>query len=453
MSNRRLQRPLDPDAVKAANEKLWKQYPELEGRKLTMAPEDYKYRKYWVDQYLAAKGKVEEPKPAAPPKRPAEKCDACRKLTAKLISVTFTSDHGLLTDKTDDWKKGGQLFEAKDKREWTEDHSFPISHSRKKKIALTVEFEIGPAGAAPDSGTVTGDGGDDALTFRGAIQLAPGRVSASLTADKELPDRVAALKNKNIRWTVEGSRATAVAGTSGKHTIYVTLDTPKNEGKQEDGVTLKRMDKAVELVAGARSTDPHKIVAHLMAKFEFYTLERDPAVPAKYKHPTYFNHAGGAWPMADFIPQTGECQAIVRFVRGVIKQVGCPGEAVTVVVWSDPNVDGGRKALESEWGKGGGLSGVKKVVDGETWYAALADRNPIRNGQTFRPKQIGLNNFEACLRFEHNGVKKYYGGGAGVYDSPQEVLSAFYALVWVTFDVNAAGNDIITIREIVRRYR
>ena len=449
----RLQRPLDREAVKTANEKLWEQYPELNRRKLTMSREDYKYRNAWVRAYVDAKGKTEEPKPAAPPKRPAEKCDACRKLTAKLISVTFTSDHGLLTDKTDDWKKGGQLFESKDKHEWTKDHSFPISHTKKKKITLTVEFEVTPAGAPPDSGTVTGNGGIGALTFNGSIQLAPGRVAASLTADEELADRVQALKNKSIKWTVRGSRASSEAGTSNKHTIYVTMDTPKNEGKQEDGVTLKRMDKAVELVSAANSTNPHRIVAHLMGMFEFYTLKRNPAVPKKYKHPTYFNTHGGAWPMADFIKQTGECQAIVRFVRGVIKQVGCPGKAETVIVWSDPNVSGGKKALENEWEKGGGLDKVKKKVGGQTWYAALADRNPIRVGQTFTSKQMGLNNFEACLRFEHNKVKKYYGGGAGVYDSPQQVITAFFALVWVTFDVNAAGNNIITIREIVQRYR
>jgi len=52
-------RPLNPQAVKTANEKLWKDHPELKGRKLTMCPEDAAYRKAWVDAYLEAGGEKE----------------------------------------------------------------------------------------------------------------------------------------------------------------------------------------------------------------------------------------------------------------------------------------------------------------------------------------------------------------------------------------------------------
>jgi hypothetical protein len=213
------------------------------------------------------------------------------------------------------------------------------------------------------------------------------------------------------------------------------------------------MKTAVDLVSAAGSIDPHTIVAHVMSLLPYYTLERDPAVPVKFKHPTYFNSIGGAWPMAAFMGQYGECQAIVRFVRGVIKQVGCPGEAKAIVVWSDPDVDGGATALEKEIGKGGGLSSKVKKVGKKKWYAALADRDPVAVGQVFTPKNMGMNNFEACLRFSHGGVTKYYGGGAGIYDSPQEVIKAFYALVWITFETDAVGNDNYRIEEIVYRYR
>ena len=48
---RRLEEPLDPDAVAAADAELAK---ITGGRKLTMDPEDADLRKKWVDAYLAA---------------------------------------------------------------------------------------------------------------------------------------------------------------------------------------------------------------------------------------------------------------------------------------------------------------------------------------------------------------------------------------------------------------
>lgn len=54
MTTRWAKRPLDPDAVQTANEKLWSQFEELGGRKLKMGPKDRSYRKYWMDSYLEA---------------------------------------------------------------------------------------------------------------------------------------------------------------------------------------------------------------------------------------------------------------------------------------------------------------------------------------------------------------------------------------------------------------
>ncbi len=66
--------PLNPDAVKAADEALYKNHPELDGRKLTMGPEDGALRKEWMDSYLAAGGAVDSPKPPSPPPGPTTPC-------------------------------------------------------------------------------------------------------------------------------------------------------------------------------------------------------------------------------------------------------------------------------------------------------------------------------------------------------------------------------------------
>jgi Effector protein len=65
--------PLNPDAVKAADEALYRNHPELNGRKLTMAPtdEESKLRKEWMVSYLAAGGQAKAPDPAAASTPPA----------------------------------------------------------------------------------------------------------------------------------------------------------------------------------------------------------------------------------------------------------------------------------------------------------------------------------------------------------------------------------------------
>ena len=42
---------LDPTAVREANRELWEAYPELNGRLLTMEPEDAGYRVEWMRMY------------------------------------------------------------------------------------------------------------------------------------------------------------------------------------------------------------------------------------------------------------------------------------------------------------------------------------------------------------------------------------------------------------------
>lgn len=92
MSNRRAKLPVDPAANKAANEKLWADNPELKNRKLTMAPEDYKYRKAWMDAYTAAGGAVEGEKAKKPVKNVVKPCEPCKitKVELKVEKVLLT---------------------------------------------------------------------------------------------------------------------------------------------------------------------------------------------------------------------------------------------------------------------------------------------------------------------------------------------------------------------------
>jgi hypothetical protein len=219
------------------------------------------------------------------------------------------------------------------------------------------------------------------------------------------------------------------------------------------------MRRSVALVAEAASDHPHDIAKFLQNKFSGYTLTPNPHVLPEFHHPRYFaklkngevESGAGAWVAADFLAETAECQAIIRFVRAVMMQVGCPGSMSVIVVWSDPN--DGAKVKEGDWDTGaGGLSGVTKTVHGKTWFASLVDEDPVKVGQLFDIGTIGLNNFEACLKLVADGTTMYYGGGAGDYPTKEDVVTAFQALCWISFVNLASGDRKIRIEQIVKRY-
>ena len=90
-------RPLNPEAVKVANEKLWNDNPELKRRKLTMSPDqqEYEYRKQWMKAYQEGlKNKKKKDPTSGGDKKvddPSKPCPACS--TADLtVTVTDQRD-------------------------------------------------------------------------------------------------------------------------------------------------------------------------------------------------------------------------------------------------------------------------------------------------------------------------------------------------------------------------
>ncbi|MBL8178403.1 MAG: hypothetical protein JNK48_27260 [Bryobacterales bacterium] len=449
MSRRRAIRPVDPDAARAADEAI---ASETGGRPLTMGDNDEALREKWMDAYVANGGKVRgaKAKPAGnkPKKDPTNPVEPCPKRLEwiRLVSLEYLSDHRLIKDEEDHWTNTGALYPLP---HWKEgmDEAHPITHNMNRKVTLQLVFEAGPEGACPESGDILGIG-DKGLSFSGEATFSPGTLSIQLTSKGKLPKLVTD-HYLFIDWSVKTPPVSYSVTTGGW--CYLTMDDPKVEGEREDGVTRKRIAKAVELVGYAGSLRPHTIVEYLMEMFSFYTLQRDPLIPTVFRHPSFFNDIGGAWAMADYSDLSGECQAIVRFVRGVLHQVGCPGTAQPVVVWADPDIRNGRRVLVKE-GTPITLHNHRKTVNGVTWYVSLADRDPVSVGTVFKYDDIGMNTYEACLRFTHGGVTKYYGGGADTFDSPEEVITAFFALVW--YSIEYVGNVMhFKIQEIVRRYR
>jgi len=419
--------------------------------------------------------------------------DPCLALQVRIVRLSFVSDHGLLTDydlpytNLDRWLPGGTRYKVKAPSEWAEDHSFPISQTKNTRLSVIPEFEISTPQAAAVQAEVQaraitellGIGPRPEWAFDGTTTF-QGRTSArtSLTANAPLADLVTQ-HFRSLFWDVTIRGCTYHAGSTSLHHVYATYGTPVPGGApqktpygadppvDEEGITEHRMRAAVVLaerqiqrLSATERNDPHTIVQALMALVRAYTLRRDPAVPIEFDHPRYYPdlrknedgtpwpRRGGAWPIADYYANYAECQAICRFVRGVLMQIGCPGTAEVVVVYADENVGNGKTALEdsmvpedtrADRYAGNQLSlGLNRdqgrtVADHKEFQALAAD--VVTVGEIIDPGQI-LNMFEACLKFTHGGVTRYYGGGmpGSALGSAQEVLkTAFSSLVRVSY--------------------
>jgi hypothetical protein len=387
-----------------------------------------------------------------------------KKITSmKVLALTFTTDHNLITNNNSDWTNSGSTFSKPP--DYTYGHaSNPISHTENRRAVVKIDFQVNPPNADPTDADVTGAG--FGLQFK-PIPPPPkfqgGTVpsyEAELTISTPFPNSVQKLTG-DIDWTVSTVEDGPFQGAdlnSWGHTIYLTMGTPASAPGREAGITQKRMDASVALVAGASSADPHAIAVYITGKFPGYTLVDDPSVPAQFHHPRYLARDGetesgcGAWPANDYFAQKAECQAIIRFTMAVMMQVGCPGDMSIVVVWGDPNNNGAAK--EAPWPQGG-LEGTTKVVNGKTWYAYMIAGDdppvPLSVGQVFDPGSK-LNYFEACLKLTAGGRTMYYGGGAGDYPSKEQVVTCFQALCWISIINSSNGSRQARVEQIVKTY-
>ncbi|WP_437984830.1 hypothetical protein [Sorangium sp. So ce117] len=378
--------------------------------------------------------------------------DAARPIA--LHSIEFRSDHGLLKDCKGEsgWRNEGALCP---RPEWTPGGAVPLSISMGRHIVVRLELAQRDAySAAAAEIRAVGPGGIVLESRGGGAVAAP----LDLFSSRQIGRKIQKF-NLALSWSAGAEATVSPARTS--NVVYVTMGRPQTDRQdvwQEDGVTLKRMDRAVSWIAPMDTLNPHEIVEGVMARFPTYTLLPSPRVPRQYHHPTYMNDEGGAWPMTDHVEESGECQAIVRLLRGMLRQLGIPGRTRMMVVWGDPNVGGGRRTLSAdvEQNPWAGLD-VTKVEGGRVWRAALVD-GPVEVGRTYPASHTrmpdgtlspGLNRYEACLEFSHGGVTRYYAGGAGVFDSIEPILGVFWGLIWFS----SAPDDGYRVEQIVATYR
>jgi hypothetical protein len=354
----------------------------------------------------------------------------------EILSITFKSDHNLLKDNSTDWTTSGSRFP---KPEWTHDgkNNHPITHTMDKEIELDVEIEAGPPDGEAQNGKLVGKNPDIFEAEKEDHFSAGAKMLQGLSSTGKLEKKVSKISSKRIKWKLKlDVDGTARGNRSGGHTVYLTYDTPRDEGEMEDGVTVKRMEKAIEWVGGAGTLEPHDIVDHLFGKYRGYILgfrfltqsqqdylKKNPEKKAELEKAGFAAYMksdqGGSWPLTEDNDWGGECQAMVRSIRGVLMQAGVPGKAETKYVNANANdpytpliKDGGTQC------KGPNPRGIY----------ALADRLVEKDEEYDDTSGIGWNNYEAYLRYEHDGRVGWLGGGIGRLPETQNPLNVFYGL-------------------------
>ncbi|MCC6557622.1 MAG: hypothetical protein IT372_32110 [Polyangiaceae bacterium] len=394
---------------------------------------------------------------APPPGEDAEVRAPGERPAVALESIRILSDHDILKVAGEDagWRNEGAPSAAP---EWTPAAARPTIHSIDEPVRLALALRMDGAAPAP---VVLRGRGAAGLSFDALAPPAPAPgepVFAPATSARPLDRRIRKLA-LDIDWAA-ADPAVRVAPPRTSIPIYVTAGRPREDAEArwpEDGVTLKRMERAVSWVAPLGTLDPHEILERLMERFPRYTLSPSPRVPKEYGHPQYFNREGGAWPMSDHVEESGECQAIARLFRGVFRQLGVPGDFTVLLVWADPRVGDGLVPIEVDWEQNptAGLDATS-WSRGRRCVAALVD-SPVKEGAVYPPSHTkmrggrvspGLNRYEAFIRLTHDGRTRYYAPGAGVYEDGESRLRVFWGLVWVS----KARGDGFRVEKIVTRY-
>jgi hypothetical protein len=381
-----------------------------------------------LDELLGGRPGPAPPVPPAPPAptppTPGPPAPSPPAMTLSLRSLTFKSDHGLLKDERGSWERSDVPFPTP---HWQDispgGRSAPISHTRNRSVVADAVLDASPEGDGT-SFELRGESASSFLSFKAAGTLRAGRQVVSLTSGSTTPNAITDVREQAISWFVVTSGRRQPVGRSLGHEIFVTMDRPREPGE----VTYRRMAKSVELAGSIGTLVPHDLVHGIMLNFGNYNLDVQ---------------LENAWTLADNLARGAQCIDIVRFVQGIINQVGCPGIAEAKLIWA--KAESPQKAEETGQ-MGPSLQNHPAHPAHPTWGAALIDI------------QACPNNFEAALKFTETGTR-YYPGGVPlerrdrskiIYSDPDQVLRIFQFLAWIEF---VPGSKNFHIEEVLASYQ
>jgi hypothetical protein len=320
--------------------------------------------------------------------------DSASLLVAKaaITSVDFTSDHNLLLNNNTDWTDSGARYPS---TEWIRGSTTnsPISQTKNTSLVLKVKVTVCPAGVTFN---LNGSGGDAYTTFVATNIASTGAdQEVTLTANAPLPNQIATLA-KSISWTVtvNGLSCASDTATSGPHKIYVTYGTPAGSA-----VTERRMAWTVTKCDGEITR--HGCVTKIHDGVGNYNLNR--AIPPD-----------PLWLIAGGDP--AQCYELAGFYGLATHLIGITGGDVVYIY---PKLN---KTVKETLAQG---DDETRVISSPP-HLATTTHNDVNLIEVmgFADMQGGVNHFEACFKFTAPAGTKYYAGGAGIYNTSQEVMNA-----------------------------
>lgn len=363
-------------------------------------------------------------------------------------ALTFTSAHEEMHRNYEaknwarrDWGCSGTSYS---RPHWRPDgRTVPISHTRGEHIRLQVQLRIRNSEIC---GQLIGEPVDSVVEASGAFRFA----SEVRTLGEEThlievvgqnplpawPQRI----TQKIQWRFQRQDGQSTAlEASGPHTVFVTFGPPVDtQTYEEQGATRRRMMLATHLVSQVSQRQapylkcierlfkvlrpfvlgPEQLSGELRGEWEQnrelrkYMDKVDWPSFMHYKRPDKeqrLKKQGGAWPLASIHRYKGECQAIVRFTRGILHQVGFR-EGTVDARYLTADFRTPEHALVKETSMG--CSGPKER---NRQYALISES--VQQGTEGTAVRLGANQYEAVMRYryEQNGTwyQVWFGGGIG----------------------------------------
>ena len=92
----------------------------------------------------------------------------------RVLKLSYASDHSVLTDKTDDWKRGTTKYADKDPFEWVRNkHRFPITQTKNTPLKVKVVFGASKRNTESVSGRSGGMAAGIFSGSRGPVRSTP----------------------------------------------------------------------------------------------------------------------------------------------------------------------------------------------------------------------------------------------------------------------------------------
>ncbi len=348
------------------------------------------------------------------------------------------------------WGNSGRRLDRVWEREG-EKKAAVLGCKRDCEMVVRVVLEVGPL-PAPLKGRLIGEPlGEFGAAFRFTSDLfvlteEEPEKEIRVTGEERLPNWPTQLRG-SIQWMFRPERRggrkvpTKPLCTSGPHTVFVTFDAPVDEGEEEDGGTPPRMQEATRRAMEIGPTDPVDFIRRLFANFPSHVLNFEDLSADKQEkiqsHPDLgrymqqvdwpqFLHVdkeeeevercreeqGRTWPLAELEEFSGECQAIVRFIRGILTQLGVGrafGESVSIWYVTADAREPYRPIIKDVPVHCRGPRPQQRYM--------FVDR-PVEN-RVYRPEEFSslrISTFEAFLRYRYreggSAYQAWYSGGA-----------------------------------------